>query len=105
MRKTLEKLRPSDYTSLRDALADSGSLENQVNLFRAVKMVILPSTYTQSDRYMRQKLQGILSMSTKVGNPNIFLRRHVTQTGLRSIGSLKKDNQYRIAPISYHVFS
>lgn len=63
----------SDYASLREALADSGRLEDEVDLVRAGKMIILPSTFVGSDRYMQQELQDIMGVFTKVGTPDIFI--------------------------------
>lgn len=73
IRKHQEELRASDYASFREELADYGHFEDEVDLVRAREMNILPSTFAGCYRYMRQKLQDIMGISTKIGNPDIFV--------------------------------
>ena len=35
-------------------------------------LVVLPSTYIGSDRYMREKMHDIIAISNTLGHPDIF---------------------------------
>ncbi|CDF40520.1 ATP dependant DNA helicase [Chondrus crispus] len=73
LRHNQQALRPSDYTSLRESLGDSGSGEDEADAVRAGRLFILPSTQIEGDRYMRQQMHDIIAISSKVGHPDIFL--------------------------------
>ena len=77
------KLRASDYTYLFELLADAATNNNGVNEWTGNKnhghdlnfgrLVVLPSTYIESDRYLRQKINDIGTISNAIGNPHIFI--------------------------------
>lgn len=62
-----------DYTSVFKQLEDPGSTENNDDVVRAGRMSVLPSTYVGGDRYMRQKLHSIISISNKLEYSDSFL--------------------------------
>lgn len=63
----------SNYASLREAIPHSSRFENKVVLIRAGKMNILHSNFVSGERYMRQMLEDIMVIATKVGNSYIFV--------------------------------
>lgn len=67
-------MRTYDYTSLREALGDSGHFEDYLNLVGALKSNHPPSTFVNSDRFIRKRLNDIVGISTKVGKPDILVR-------------------------------
>ena len=73
LRENQQRLRASDYSSLREALGDSGRMQDEADVVRAGRLFILPSTHVGGDRYMRQQLHDIIAISNKVGHPDVFL--------------------------------
>ena len=67
------KPRAADYTALRDSLGDSGRAEDEADAVRAGRLFIFPSTYIGGDRYMRQQIHDIISISNQIGHLDIFL--------------------------------
>lgn len=92
LRKEKEQLRASDYTSLRETIADSGRFEDKLDLVRAGKMIILSPTFASSDRYMRRKLQDILGLSVRVGSPDILNSIPIFQRNNESLQNARWEN-------------
>lgn len=66
-------LRAADYSSLCKQPTDPGSNENEVDTERAGPLFILLSIYVGGDRFMRQNMHGIISVSNKIVYPDILL--------------------------------
>ena len=62
-----KKLRSENYVHLQDALREDGNTENLGQL------VILPSTFTGSPRYMHERTQDAFCYVRKYGRPDLFL--------------------------------
>jgi hypothetical protein len=67
------------YRGLLDAV--EAKAENQ-NL-RIGQMIILPSTFPGSPRYMQQNYQDAMAIVHKLGKPDLFVTLHVTQLCLK----------------------
>ena len=82
LRHNQSKLRASDYTHLCELLADAATNKNEVNEWTRNKnhdhdlnvgrLVVVPSTYIGSDRYMRQRMNDIIAISNAIGHTDIF---------------------------------
>ena len=82
LRQNQKKLRFRDYTHLCELLADASHAMNEVQTWtkkersakvRDVgKLLVLPSTHIGSERFMRQKMHGIIAISNSTGHPDIF---------------------------------
>ena len=77
------KLRASDYVHFRDLLVDAANHNNKINKWtgnnesnnelNVGRLVLLPSTHIGSDRYMRQKMDDIITISNTFGHSDIFI--------------------------------
>ena len=61
------KLRAADYIDLRDAVINDGNIHNIGHL------VILPSTFTGSPRYMHERTQDAMTYVRTYGRPDLFI--------------------------------
>lgn len=66
-------LRALDHSSLREQLADRGTLENEIGAARAGQMFILPSTYVGGDRFLCQNMHGTNAVANNVFYSDIDL--------------------------------
>lgn len=71
--KNQEQLRISDYTSLREALADFSHFHDEADLVKPVKWISRPPFYRKWQVYATEKLQYIMGISKKVDNSEIFV--------------------------------
>ena len=61
------KLRADRYDNLKDAMQNDGDIDN------LGQMVILPSTFTGSPRYMQERQQDAMTYVRKFGKPDLFI--------------------------------
>ena len=83
LRQNQSKLRATDYTHLSELLADAAMPKNRIKAWtnsrkrkctlEIGKFVVLPSTHIGSERYLRQKMYDIISISNMFRHPDIFL--------------------------------
>ena len=66
IRLNQRKLRVENYDHLKDAI------QNDVNLEEMDKLIILPSSFTGSPRYMQQRTQDAMVYVRKFGTPDIY---------------------------------
>ena len=62
-----KKLRVDDYIHLRDAIAADGNARN------LGRLVILPSSFTGSPRYMHERTQDAMTYVRNYGRPDLFI--------------------------------
>ena len=83
LRHNQSKLRVSYYLRLCELLAYASINKSEVNEWNGHKnqdcdlnvgrLLVLPSTYIESDRYMRQKMYDIIVDSNSIGHHDIFV--------------------------------
>ncbi len=83
LRQNQSKLRASHYTHLCELLADAAMNKNEVEEWKRTgrtnsmsdfsKLFVLPSTHIGNDRYMRQKMHGIIPISNCIWHPDVFI--------------------------------
>ena len=61
------KLRADSYDNLKDAMQNDGDIDN------LGQMIILPSTFTGSPRYMQERQQDAMTYVRKFGKPDLFI--------------------------------
>ncbi len=86
MLQNQQRIRAKNYTDLRELLGDSGGPNDESEAVRSGRLVVIPSSHTGGERYMRQMMHDIIAPSTKMGHPDIFLTMPATQTGPRYEG-------------------
>ena len=67
IRLNQKRLRADDYVHLRDAMRND---ENPENVGRSI---ILPSSFTGSPRYMKEKTQDAMTYVRERGRPQLFI--------------------------------
>ena len=67
IRLNQRKLRVENYDHLKDAIQNDGNLEEMG------KLIILPSSFTGSPRYMQQRTQDAMVYVRKFGTPDLFI--------------------------------
>ena len=75
------KLKASDCTHLCDLQPYAANHKNETNQWVGNKgsnnalnvgrLIVLPSTYIGSDKYMRQKMHDIIAVSNSIGRPDV----------------------------------
>ncbi len=83
LRQNQSVLRASNYTRLCELLADASMAKNEIHewtkrpegvkITDVGKLVVLPSTQIGSERYTRQKMHDITSISNSIGHPDVFI--------------------------------
>lgn len=73
IRRNQETLCAADYTSIQETSADAENHENQLDLEKAGRMFVYPSSYVGGDRYMRQKMYDIIAILNKVGHLDFLI--------------------------------
>ena len=64
-----EKLRSENYIHLQDAIANDGN----VNANNLGQMVILPSSFVNSPRYLHEYTQDAFSYVRNYGRPDLYI--------------------------------
>ncbi len=70
--KNQKSLLGEKYAALRQLLGDSGCPNDEPEAVMSGDVVVLPSIYIGSERYMNQKMHDIVATSNKMGHPDLF---------------------------------